>query len=569
MDLFSRAAHFASVAHRSQTRKCALPTPYIEHPLEVASLVATLGGVSDGEVLAAAVLHDTVEDTATTPADLAAAFGARVASLVAEVTDDKSLPKAARKAAQVAHAAVCSPAAKAIKLADKLSNLRSLLRADGVPMGWPEARVAEYFAWARAVADAGLRGAGFPALEAALEAVLVEGEARYPLAAAPAPPPPPPPPQEQQQHPAISAPLAALFASTPPPPGLAAAEAALLRFFRAHRAAGRPAALLTSGGTLVPLEARMVRFIDNFSTGARGAALAEALLARGYAVAFLHRAGSKRPLLAAVMEALEGAVGGCAAAGGALAGVGGAWARAVGARAAPAAPAGEGAPACAPLLELPFASVTDYLFLLRAAACAAEASGGAPLLVLAAAVSDFYIPHAELPAHKIQSGGASSGGGSSGGGSSSGGSSGASGGGGGEDGAAPLQLRLTPTPKAVAAVAAAWAPSCPAVSFKLETDEALLLEKARRALATGGVRAVVANLLHKRYEEVVLLRRGGGVEILRAGGGGEGGVEEALGIAPGVLPPEAAARAMRQRSLEALLAAALQRVHEAPAAAGE
>ncbi len=535
MEIFARACHFASVAHRAQRRKCATAPPYIEHPLEVASLLSSLGGVSDAEVLAAGVLHDTVEDTATTPADLAAAFGPRVASLVAEVTDDKSLPKAARKAAQVAHAASCSAAAKAIKLADKLSNLRSLLRADGVPVGWPVERVAEYFAWARAVADAGLRGAGFPGLEGALDAALAEGEARYPAAAAaaaPASPVPPLPPQ----HPAIGAPLAALLASAPPPASLAAAEAGLRRFFEAHGRAGRPAALLTSGGTLVPLEARMVRFIDNFSTGARGAALAEALLARGYGVAFLHRAGSKRPFLGTVVEALEGAVGG-GGAGDALAGVGGAWARAAGARA--------GAPPL--LLETPFASVTDYLFLLRAAAAAAEASGGAPLLILAAAVSDFYVPHGDLPDHKIQSGE-----------------------GGGEGGGGALELRLAPTPKAVAAVARAWAPSCPVVSFKLETDEALLMEKARRALAAGGVHAVVANALHKRYEEVVLLRRDGAAEVLTApadAGAGAGGVEEALGVAPGVLAPDAAARALRQRRLEGLLAAALQRLHREAAAA--
>ena len=112
MDLFSRAAYFAAIAHRAQKRKGPLAPPYIEHPLEVASLLAAEGGITDPEVLAAGVLHDTVEDTATTPADLVAAFGDRVASLVAEVTDDKSLPKEERKAAQVAHARALSSGAK-------------------------------------------------------------------------------------------------------------------------------------------------------------------------------------------------------------------------------------------------------------------------------------------------------------------------------------------------------------------------------------------------------------------------------------------------------------------------
>jgi guanosine-3',5'-bis(diphosphate) 3'-pyrophosphohydrolase len=102
-------------------------------------------------MIMAAILHDTVEDTATTLAEIAAAFGERVAGLVAEVTHDKALPEQTRKALQVAHAAHASRGARIIKLADKTSNLRAL--ASSPPRGWNDQRRKDYVTWAKQVVD--------------------------------------------------------------------------------------------------------------------------------------------------------------------------------------------------------------------------------------------------------------------------------------------------------------------------------------------------------------------------------------------------------------------------------
>lgn len=150
----TRAYHFAAVKHVNQRRKGAASEPYINHLTEVAALVAEACG-SDIELIVAAVLHDTVEDTQTTFDELAAAFSPRVAALVAEVTDDKSLPKLERKRLQIEHAAQTSPAAKLIKLADKTANLRSLLASP--PADWPAERVTAYVDWAARVVT-GCRG---------------------------------------------------------------------------------------------------------------------------------------------------------------------------------------------------------------------------------------------------------------------------------------------------------------------------------------------------------------------------------------------------------------------------
>src|ERR1700691_5631372 len=110
--LISRAWHFAAQRHSTQRRKGKAHEPYVNHLAEVAELVATATEGQDANLVAAAVLHDTVEDTATLPAELAAVFNADVASLVAEVTDNKKLSKAERKRLQVEHAAAKSTRAK-------------------------------------------------------------------------------------------------------------------------------------------------------------------------------------------------------------------------------------------------------------------------------------------------------------------------------------------------------------------------------------------------------------------------------------------------------------------------
>lgn len=159
------AAAFAAERHRHQRRKDAEASPYINHPLALAAILVGEGHVEDAEVIAAALLHDTVEDTETTLEELNARFGPRVAGIVAEVTDDTSLPKAERKALQVARAAHKSPGAKQVKLADKIANLRDL--AASPPHDWPLERRRAYVRWSAEVV-AGLRGSN-AALEAAFD----------------------------------------------------------------------------------------------------------------------------------------------------------------------------------------------------------------------------------------------------------------------------------------------------------------------------------------------------------------------------------------------------------------
>ncbi len=150
--LIFRALSFAAGKHRAQRRKDEDSSPYINHPIEVARLLAEVVGVTDGEVLAAAVLHDTIEDTETSAEELGAEFGSRVTGLVLELTDDKSLPKARRKQLQVENAAKKSKDACLIKLADKSANVKDVLH--NPPSDWSKERKREYLEWARAVVSA-------------------------------------------------------------------------------------------------------------------------------------------------------------------------------------------------------------------------------------------------------------------------------------------------------------------------------------------------------------------------------------------------------------------------------
>lgn len=145
------AIGFAAERHRNQRRKDYEASPYINHPIALANVLANEGGVTDVEVLQAAVLHDTIEDTETTFDDLASRFGARVADIVAEVTDDKSLPKEVRKQLQIEHAPHKTPEAALVKLADKICNLRDI--AATPPADWSLERRRAYFEWAKQVVD--------------------------------------------------------------------------------------------------------------------------------------------------------------------------------------------------------------------------------------------------------------------------------------------------------------------------------------------------------------------------------------------------------------------------------
>lgn len=166
-----RAAAFAADKHRRQRRKDADASPYINHPLALANILANEGGVTDPTVLAAALLHDTVEDTQTTIEELESIFGPEITSIVAEVTDDKSLPKQERKRLQVAKASSKSDRAKLVKLADKICNLRDII--DCPPPLWSAERRESYFRWAEQVVD-GLRGVS-PCLEATFDETFTRG----------------------------------------------------------------------------------------------------------------------------------------------------------------------------------------------------------------------------------------------------------------------------------------------------------------------------------------------------------------------------------------------------------
>lgn len=166
------AIAFAADKHRNQRRKDHEASPYINHPIALANVLANEAGVEDEHVLMASVLHDTIEDTETTEQELLRLFGKGVADIVMEVTDDKTLPKTERKRLQVEHVAHISRRAKLVKLADKICNLRDI--AQSPPVDWSDGRKQEYFDWAKAVVDE-LRGA-HPGLEALFDQVYRGGK---------------------------------------------------------------------------------------------------------------------------------------------------------------------------------------------------------------------------------------------------------------------------------------------------------------------------------------------------------------------------------------------------------
>ncbi|XP_063230297.1 phosphopantothenate--cysteine ligase isoform X2 [Bacillus rossius redtenbacheri] len=246
--------------------------------------------------------------------------------------------------------------------------------------------------------------------------------------------------------------------------------------------------LCQSGGTTVPLEHNMVRYLDNFSAGSRGSASTEHFLDRGYAVIFLHRLNSFEPFVRhfsgnSILDMLE-------AKGDDLV-VRREWVGAV----APVLQRYRAVRADGRLLSVPFSTLGDYLWLLRAASERLAALGPRALLYLAAAVSDFYIPPADMPVHKMQSD------------------------------AGPVNISLKMVPKMLGPLVSSWLPRAYVVSFKLETDESLLLQKARRALTTYRHKLVIANLLKTRKERVVLVTADAEQEITVTAEESSSGVE--------------------------------------------
>ena len=166
--LLIKAVSFAAHKHRDQRRKDVEASPYINHPIALAEVLANEGGIDSTTVLCAAILHDTIEDTDTTGAELEAIFGHEITAIVLEVTDDKSLAKAERKQRQVDHATHASTEAKLVKLADKICNLRDILASP--PANWEAERKQAYFEWAARVVE-GVRGV-HPELEGVFDGLL-------------------------------------------------------------------------------------------------------------------------------------------------------------------------------------------------------------------------------------------------------------------------------------------------------------------------------------------------------------------------------------------------------------
>ncbi|KOC69905.1 Guanosine-3',5'-bis(diphosphate) 3'-pyrophosphohydrolase MESH1 [Habropoda laboriosa] len=165
-----KCVNFAAIKHKDQRRLDEEETPYINHPIGVANILIQEGQIHDPVTIVAALLHDTVEDTATTFEEIENEFGTEVCNIVREVTDDKSLAKQERKKLQIKNAPKKSYKAKLVTLADKLYNLRDLQRA--IPVGWSQDRVKEYFKWSKAVID-GCRKTNF-SLERQLDLIFAE-----------------------------------------------------------------------------------------------------------------------------------------------------------------------------------------------------------------------------------------------------------------------------------------------------------------------------------------------------------------------------------------------------------
>lgn len=155
IELVFRALKFASLKHTRQRRKGGSDIPYINHPIEVATILSTVGSVHDADVLAAAILHDTVEDTDTTPDEIETEFGSHIRKIVMECTDNKELAKHERKRLQIETAPHKSQQAKLVKLADKISNVGAM--ATLPPADWSLERRREYLDWTEKVVS-GLRG---------------------------------------------------------------------------------------------------------------------------------------------------------------------------------------------------------------------------------------------------------------------------------------------------------------------------------------------------------------------------------------------------------------------------
>ena len=121
--LLAAAEEFARWKHQHQFRRDGV-TPYVEHPKAVMTILRTEFGVTDVDTLAAGLLHDTIEDTATDYDEVAERFGTRVADYVAALTKDKRLPEEKREKTYFAQLARAPLPVRLCKVADSLHNVR-------------------------------------------------------------------------------------------------------------------------------------------------------------------------------------------------------------------------------------------------------------------------------------------------------------------------------------------------------------------------------------------------------------------------------------------------------------
>ncbi|KAL3139989.1 hypothetical protein ABBQ38_004275 [Trebouxia sp. C0009 RCD-2024] len=270
------------------------------------------------------------------------------------------------------------------------------------------------------------------------------------------------------------------FEDAPPP--TTSIDSSVQAFIRKHTPVdgllGRPIVCVTSGGTTVPLERRCIRFIDNFSGGTRGALSVEQFLQAGYAVIFVYRKGSIQPFTkglpsAQLLDILTDVLVDSDKAGNGV--------HVKDEASAILQTAVRKARECneqGTLLRIPYITLFEYLQFLRCISDNLRPCGKRAAFFLAAAVSDFFLPWSQMVEHKIQS----------------------------SDG--PLNLRLAMVPKMLGTLRSTWAPEAFIVSFKLETDEQILISKAAGSIKNYNVHAVVANILETRMNQVLIVRTG-------------------------------------------------------------
>ncbi|XP_046491804.1 phosphopantothenate--cysteine ligase-like isoform X2 [Neodiprion pinetum] len=261
------------------------------------------------------------------------------------------------------------------------------------------------------------------------------------------------------------------YSSHPQPANLNKDEDLLRDFCARHLNGDTRVVLVTSGGTTVPLEHNTVRFVDNFSAGTRGSSSTEYFLDRGYAVVFMHRVKSLQPFsrhfsgqkFLNMLELNETKDGTSITV----------TSKNV-PRIADVLRKYKSALECGKLLELSFTTVYEYLWLLRSACQILAPLAERCILYLAAAVSDFYIPPNEMSVHKIAS-------------------------------TKPQTISLQLVPKILAPLVSLWVPNAFVVSFKLETNKDLLIDKAREALNKYKHKLVIANMLQNYRKKVTMV----------------------------------------------------------------